>query len=117
MKALAIHLATTLAAVGLALAGYHRYVVLPAQRVGVVDLAEVYRAKEQEFARLLARGATDEERQQAQALARRFAERLPAALDELPRDCGCLVVLKSAVAGHAGNVVDLTAQLRRKLGA
>jgi NAD-dependent oxidoreductase involved in siderophore biosynthesis len=117
VKGLALHLATTLLVVGLALAGYHRLVVLPAQRVGVVDLAEVYRAKEQEFARLLAKGASEEERQQAQELARRFAERLPAALDELPRDCGCLVVLKSAVAGHAGNAVDLTAQLRRKLGA
>ena len=116
MKALAIQLATSAAVVVLALAGYHRYVVRPAQRVGVVDLAEVYRAKEQEFARRLARGATEEERQQAQALARRFAERLPAALDELPRDCGCLVVLKSALAGHAGNVIDLTAQLRRKVG-
>jgi len=116
VKALAIQLATTSAVVVLALAGYDRYVVRPAQRVGVVDLAEVYRAKEQEFARLLARGTTEEERQQAQALARRFAERLPAALDELPRDCGCLVVLKSALAGHAGNVIDLTAQLRRKVG-
>ena len=117
MKALAIHLATTLVVVAVALGGYHRHVVLPAQRVGVVDLGEVYRAKEQEFARLLARGTTEEERQQAQALARRFAEQLPAALEELPRDCGCLVVLKSALAGHAGNVVDLTAQLRRKVGA
>ena len=116
MKALAIQLATSAAVVVLALAGYHRHVVRPAQRVGVVDLAEVYRAKEQEFARLLARGTTEEERQQAQALARRFAERLPTAIEELPRDCGCLVVLKSALAGHAGNVVDLTAQLRRKVG-
>ena len=116
MKALAIHLATTVAIVAVALAGYDHTVIRPAQRIGVVDLAEVYRAKEQEFARLLARGATDEERQQAQALARRFAERLPTALEELPRDCGCLVVLKSALAGHAGNVIDLTAQLRRKVG-
>jgi NAD-dependent oxidoreductase involved in siderophore biosynthesis len=117
VKGLAVQLATTLLVVAVALAGYHRLVALPVQRVGVVDLAEVYRAKEQEFARLLARGTTEEERQQAQALARRFAERLPTALDELPRDCGCLVVLRSAVAGHAGNAVDLTAQLRRKLGA
>jgi NAD-dependent oxidoreductase involved in siderophore biosynthesis len=117
VKGLAIHLATTVTIVVLALASYDRYVVRPAQRIGVVDLAEVYRAKEQEFARLLARGTTEEERQQAQALARRFAERLPTALDELPRDCGCLVVLKSALVGHAGNVIDLTAQLRRKVGA
>jgi NAD-dependent oxidoreductase involved in siderophore biosynthesis len=117
VKALAIQLAMSAAVVAVALAGYDRYVIRPAQRIGVVDLAEVYRAKEQEFARLLARGTTEEERQQAQALARRFAERLPTALDELPRDCGCLVVLKSALVGHAGNVIDLTAQLRHKVGA
>lgn len=116
MKAFAIQLATTLAVVAGALAGYHLAVVRPAQRIGVVDLAEVYRAKEQEFAQLLARGASEHDRQQAQALARRFAERLPTALEELPRDCACLVVLKSAVAGHAGHLIDLTAQLRRKLG-
>lgn len=117
MRHLAVQLATTLFVVAAALAGYHHAVIRPAQRIGVVDLAEVYRAKEREFAQLLASGTTEEERQQAQALARRFAERLPTALEELPRDCGCLVVLKSALVGHAGQVIDLTAQLRRKVGA
>jgi hypothetical protein len=117
VKAFVAHLAATFVVVALALLGYHRFVMQPAQRVGIVDLAEVYRAKEQEFAQLLAKGATEEQRARAQAMARRFAERLPAALEELPRDCRCLVVLKSAVAGHAGNVIDLTAQLRQKVGA
>ena len=51
----------------------------------------------------------------AQGLA--FAQRLPTALEELPRDCGCLVVLKGAVAGVTPHTVDLTAQLRQKVGA
>jgi hypothetical protein len=116
MNALAVQVVLAFAAAAAGLFGYHHAVIRPAQRIGLVDLAEVYRAKEQEFAQLLARSTTEEERQQAQAMARRFAERLPAALDELPRDCRCLVVLKSAVAGHAGNVIDLTAQLRQKVG-
>ena len=39
------------------------------------------------------------------------------ALEELPRECGCLVVLKSALAGPTPRTVDLTAQLRRKVEA
>ena len=50
-------------------------------------------------------------------MARAFAQRLPLALEELPRDCGCLVVLKSAVAGPTPRTLDLTAHLRRKLEA
>ena len=37
-------------------------------------------------------------------------------LEELPRDCACLVVLKSAVAGRTPQTVDLTALLQQKLG-
>ena len=48
---------------------------------------------------------------------RPVAQRLPLALEELPRDCGCLVVLKAAVAGPTPNTVDLTAALRRKVTA
>mgnify|MGYP000261111342 CR=1 FL=1 len=51
------------------------------------------------------------------AMARTFSQRLPLALEELPRECGCLVVLKSAVAGPTPRTVDLTAQLRRKVEA
>ena len=50
-------------------------------------------------------------------MAKTFAQRLPAALDELPRECGCLVLLKTAVAGPTPNTVDLTARLRRKVEA
>ena len=94
---------------------YDRTVVRPAQRVGMVDVAEVYRQKEAEFTLMLTKTSSDEDRQKALLMARAFAQRLPAALEELPRDCDCLVVLKSAVAGPTPHTVDLTSQLRRKV--
>jgi hypothetical protein len=99
------------------LAAYDRVVVRPAQLIGVVDVAEVYRQKEAEFTLILTRAASDGEREQAMRMARSFAQRLPLALEELPRDCGCLVVLKTAVAAPAPRTVDLTAHLRRKVEA
>jgi hypothetical protein len=99
------------------LAAYDRVVVRPAQLIGVVDVAEVYRQKEAEFTLMLTRAGSDAEREQAMRMARSFAQRLPLALEELPRDCGCLVVLKTAVAAPAPRTVDLTAQLRRKVEA
>jgi hypothetical protein len=94
---------------------YDRLVLRPALVIGVVDLADVYRAKEAEFTRLLTKaGDAEQDRVKALALAQRFSERLPAVLDELPRECACLVVLKSAVAG-APYSLDLTPALRRKV--
>ena len=99
------------------LAAYDRWVLQPALVIGVVDVAEVYRAKEAQFTQLLTRSHSDEDHRQALALAQAFARRLPEALDELPRECGCLVVLKTAVAAAPPRTLDLTAQLRRKVDA
>lgn len=105
----------TLLVVSAALAAYDRLVLRPALVIGVVDVAEVYRAKEAEFTQILTKASSEEDRQKALFMARTFAQRLPVALEELPRECGCLVVLKSAVAGPTPNTVDLTAALRRKV--
>ena len=111
----------TLFVVAASLAAYDRWVLRPKLVVGVVDVAEVYRAKEAEFTEILTRTLSqphsEEDRQKALSMAKTFAQRLPAALDELPRECGCLVLLKTAVAGPTPNTVDLTAQLRRKVEA
>ena len=111
----------TLFVVAASLAAYDRWVLRPALVVGVVDVAEVYRAKEAEFTQILTKTLSqphsEEDRQKALSMAKTFAQRLPAALDELPRECGCLVLLKTAVAGPTPNTVDLTAQLRRKVEA
>jgi hypothetical protein len=97
----------TLFVVSAALTAYDRLVLRPALVIGVVDVAEVYRAKD----------SSEEDRQKALFMARSFAQRLPVALEELPRECNCLVVLKAAVAGATPNTVDLTAALRRKVTA
>ncbi len=97
------------------LLAYDRLVIRPARTIGVVDLAEVYRAKEDEFTRRLTAAHSEEERQATLQTARTFAQRLPIALESLPADCGCLVVLKASVAGPTPYTVDLTARLRQKL--
>lgn len=98
-----------------ALAAYDRLVSRPARVVGVVDVGEVYRQKESEFTRILTRAVDEADRQQALAMARQFSQRLPAALEELPKDCGCLVVLKTAIAGPTPNTIDLTSLLLQKV--
>jgi hypothetical protein len=97
-----------------AIAIYHRTVVRPALVIGLVDVSEVYRAKEGEFTQLLTRASSAEDRQKALAMARGFSQRLPRAIDELSAECGCLVLVKSAVAG-APHGRDLTPLLRQKL--
>lgn len=115
MKALLLNAALALLVVAGALAAYDRWVVRPGQVIGLVDVGEIFRQKEAEFTQLLTRAGSDGERDKAFAMARSFSQRLPLALEELPRDCGCLVVLKSAVAGPTPRTLDLTAQLRRKV--
>ena len=117
MKALLPNAALALLIVAGALAAYDRLVVRPGQVIGLVDVGEIYRQKEAEFTQLLTRAGSDGERDKAFAMARSFSQRLPLALEELPHDCGCLVVLKSAVAGPTPRTLDLTAQLRRKVEA
>ena len=115
MKTLLLQAMVSVLIVSAALAVYDRVVIRPGQLVGVVDVGEVYRQKEAEFTLILTKANSDDERQRAMLMARAFAQRLPMALEELPRDCGCLVVLKSAVAGATPRTVDLTAHLKRKV--
>jgi hypothetical protein len=117
MKTPSLHTAAMLVTLATTLAAYDHWIVRPALRLGLVDVAEVYREKEAEFTAILTRASTDAERERAMALARRFAERLPAALGELSQDCGCLVVLRSTVAAPTPRTVDLTDLLRHKLGS
>jgi len=111
----------TLFVVAASLMAYDRLILRPALVIGVVDVAEVYRAKEAEFTQILTKALSqpnsEEDRQKALVMARAFAQRLPLALDELPRECNCLVILRTAVAGPTPNTIDLTAQLRRKVAA
>jgi hypothetical protein len=116
VKTLLSHVFVTIAVVVAAFVLYEHLIARPARRVGVVDVADVYRAKEAEFSRRITSATSDEERRLALEMARVFSRRLPAALAELPRECGCLVVLKSAIAGAPASL-DLTPALRRKVDA
>jgi len=111
----AIHALVSLVLVVVAHLLYDRLVARPSRIVGVVDLAEVYRVKEDEFTRRLTAARSEEERQAALLMARSFAQRLPIALEALPIECGCLVVLRTSIAGPTPYTIDLTARLRQKV--
>lgn len=114
--ALLAHALLSLILVLAALLLYDHKVVRPALRIGVVDVAEIYRQKETEFTRLITKASSEDDRQRALTMARDFAQRLPVALEELPRECACLVLLKGAMAGTSPQMVDLTPRLRQKVG-
>lgn len=115
MRTLALHGSITLLIVALALLIYDHWVVRPALAIGMVDVGYVYRVKEAEFTQLLTKSDSGEDRQRAMDMARRFSQRLPAALEELPQECRCLVVVKSAMVGRPGQAFDLTPALIRKV--
>jgi hypothetical protein len=115
VKAGVLHIAVTVFIVAIALVAYDRMIARPARLIGVVDVGEVYRLKEAEFTQIVTKSASEDERERAVAMARQFAQRLPVALEELPRDCACLVVVRTAVVGVPPNGMDLTALLKRKL--
>jgi hypothetical protein len=115
MKQIALSAAISLLLTSAGLMAYDRFVVRPAQRIGVVDVSEVYRLKEAEFATLITAGRSEDERQRAMEMASAFARRLPQALEELPLECNCLVVMKSALAGPTVHTIDLTPRLKAKL--
>ena len=109
-------LVSTVAAAA-AVAAYH-FVILPKQlpQLATVDLATLYREQEAAFTGVVSQdNVTDEARQMAIGRAEAFARVLPGALEELSQDCGCTVLSSNAVAGRHG-VIDLTAELRRRIG-
>jgi len=100
----------------LVLLAYERWHGHPPALIGVVDLNAVYRQKEAEFTRRVTEAGTEAERDQAMKEARLFARRLPMALEALPLECRCVVVLKSVVVSSGPDTLDLTPGLRAKLG-
>ncbi len=117
IKTLFVGWLLALATLAAGLAVYHTRWVQPAQAIGVVDISEIYHAKEREYSDMLTRtGATDESQHRAREMAGQFASALPRALTEMPAECQCLVLLRSAVVGDTPATVDLTPLLRRKLG-
>lgn len=85
--------------------------------VGIVDVAEIMRAKEKEYTVLITKaGSSEAERQAASTMAAQFAMAFPTALQEMSGECQCVVLLKSAVVSAPATAVDLTPRVREKLG-
>jgi hypothetical protein len=117
MKALSLHALVSLLIVCLALVAYDRSVRRPAARIGLIDVGELARLKDERVLEVLTRAAaTAEDRTAALALGARFSVALPQALEQLSEECSCLVLARSAVAGWPPNAVDLTPRLRQKVG-
>ena len=117
MKLVALNALVSLFIVAIGIAAYHHAVRSPADRIGVIDVTEVYRLKEKEFTDLVTKpGASETDKDKAMAIAAAFAKALPQALEELPQECGCLVLLRNAIAANTPATIDLTPLLKRKVG-
>ena len=117
MKAIFVHAVVSLLIVSLALVAYDRLVRRPAARIGLIDVGELVRLKDDRVLDVLTKAAaTDEEKKAALAFGTRFTAVFPHALEELSEECDCLVLSRSAVAGVPPNAVDLTAVLKQKVG-
>ena len=118
-KAILVSVLISLANAAILIAAYHawnRASIYP--RIAVLDVAEIYRMKESEFAALLMKpAATEADRARAIELARTFGTDLAALTQSLPAECNCLVLTKAAVVGGGGNsVADLTPEVKRRFG-
>ena len=117
MKSIALNALLTVFLVATGLAAYHRGVRLPAERIGMIDVAQVYRLKEKAFTEMVTKAqASDADKDKAIELAQAFALALPEALDELAQECNCLVLVRSAVAAPTPGMIDLTPALKHRLG-
>ena len=97
------------------LAAYHFWLAKPTAGFAMVDLASVVKIKETEFTTLLSRpNVSDEDRKAAYLLVSRIGPAIERAVDRLQKECGCTIVVKSAVI--AGPAEDLTPRLKAMLG-
>lgn len=107
-------LALSAASSGGAVLGYH--VTRPAPpRLATLDVARLFGERQAELMKLVAEGG-EAATEQAMAMAQRFGKRLEAEVRALPKECGCIVLVRGAVvAGEA--LPDYTDVLRERLRA
>src|SRR4030095_4528066 len=77
MKLAVLNALVSLFVVAVGIAAYHHYVRSPAERIGVIDVTEVYRLKEKEFTDLVTKaGASEADKDKAMVQAEAFARAL-----------------------------------------
>lgn len=115
MRAICLHVVVSVLVALTGIALYHRQIVRPLQLIGVVNVAQVFQAKEAELVRAIADSRTEQQRLQAITNAHHFALQFTTALAELPGECECMVIDKAAVIGGRQELLDLTPVLKRKV--
>ena len=83
----------------------------------VLDVAELYRLKENQIAALLVKSdTTDADRAAILKSVQGFGAEVTRLLQALPEECACLILARGAVMGKDTQLPDLTPDLRRRLG-
>ncbi|PKB13841.1 hypothetical protein CLU91_5466 [Janthinobacterium sp. 64] len=115
MRIMLINILVSACFVAIGIAAYDRLVLRPMLVIGVVDAANVFNAKQEQYLKAMTTSHTDIERRQAISDAEQFVTSFAAALAQLPEECACLVVDKTAVIGSRTTLIDLTPLLRKKV--
>jgi hypothetical protein len=111
-----VMLSVCLTLVALSPVGFVIYRHLP-QPVGTLDPQAVIDENQRAMLSQLGAtpaGMTDAQAQQAAKATGDFAKKLSTAVDQVARDCRCILVNKAALLG-TGNAVDYTDDLRQKM--
>lgn len=88
----------------------------PKQRLVSVDLTSLIASNQQQTVKEIVSSETDPaKRKAAQASAEAFGRRVNAAVADLARECGCIVLMREAIV--AGDLEDLTPALAARLTA